>query len=296
MPSTLSKIKAHVAAILKTDTTPGSEDDVQLTEAVDYVGRRLWQMRPWPERVKQTTIITSAPYSTGTADFTLNSTTVTGHSTTWSGYAGYKIARGYSLPWYRVSTNGGVTSIVLDRVFREASASLSNYVVYQDEIDVATDVDTITACNLVVNGAEGQPIAVGRSLMDDYSIVQTGVGKPRGASLVVSTTDGTKRVRVTPVPDAAYAILVTYDKSWSKLAGDNDVPSFHENREWLLVEGAILYGQRLSSAERQTSEGQLEALADKAWKASQPHAPILFQREPWGAAQGVTAYITGGDE
>ncbi len=284
--STLQQIKGHVSSILKLDATPGSEDDVQLTESIDMVGRRLWQMYPWPERVQDVTVLTSAVYSTGTATFTLDSTTLTGSGTTWSGFAGRKVARGWNLPWYRVLTNGGVTSIVLARAFKEATASASAYVVYQDEIDVATDVDTIQSCHLIVDGRRGPVVAVGRAVMDDASIVQSGTGKPRYVSLVLSQTTGTKRVRVTPVPDAIYAMQVVYHRSWSDLTNPNADIVFDENRRWLLTEGALLYGQRLSAAKQQSSESQLIALASRAWLDAQSHAPIVFQREPWGGRGG----------
>ena len=297
--STVQTIKEHVMSILKLDSTEGSEDDTQVTESMDLVGRRLWQMYPWPEKTQQVVVTTLAPYSTGTATFTLDSAAVTGSGTTWSSFTGRKMARGYNLPIYRVSANASSTGITLARTYKEATASAVTYVVYQDEIDVATDVDSITSVQLLASNQEGPMLAVGRAVMDFAAAIQTGTGKPRVVSLVLSldTAPTTRRIRVVPVPDAVYALLVTYEKSWSKLADPGAVPSFHENRDWLLVEGTILYSQRLSSARAQTSEGQLAALAARAWKDAQPHAPITFQREPWGGiGQPSRAWLTGGDE
>ncbi len=289
--STLQIIKEHVMSNLKLDATVGSEDDTQVTQAIDLVGRRLWQMHAWPEREKYVVVTTVGLYSSTssiTVTVTSLSTTLTGSGTTFTAaMVGRKFALGWNRVFYRISAYVSATQLTLDRVYQEATASGQQFLIYQDEIDVATDVDTVETCHFLINNLQGPALAVGRAVRDDYSIVQSGAGKPRVVSLVIPTTAGTKRLGMTPAPDGVYAMVVTYHKTWTKLTNPGDVTSFDDNREWLLVEGAMLYAQRLSQAEKTSSEPQLIALAQRAWRDAQPHVPVVFQREPWGGRGGM---------
>lgn len=270
---------AEVASTLHMDPSPGGEDETTIKRALNWSGRYIWTSRPWPERKAETIITTVAPYSTGTATFTENSTSVTGSGTAWSGFSGRKIALGYNAPFYRISANGSVTAITLTRSYIEDTASGSTYVVYQDEYDTASVVDSISSAYLLHANTTGPMLSVGEARIDIDATVQTTAGKPRVVGLTTPTTSGTPRIRITPVPDDVYAILVKYDKAWVHLSGASDTPVLDANKESLLIEGALLFAQRPSDNKMQTSYDQLEALIEIFWKKNQGMTPLVMQRE-----------------
>ena len=282
---TFTQLIGEVGALIGITPASGSEEETSIKWAINAAGRRIWTSRPWPERFVETTITTVAPYSTGTADFTNASASVTGSGTTWTGFAGRKMALGLNAPWYRISTIGGVTSITLARVYQETTVTGSTYTIYQDEYDTLSTADSIVSAHLLYNNSYGPLHIAPEGELDADAMVQLTTGRPTVVALTRETTSGTKRLRVTPVPDSVYAIVVKYLKSYTALSGGSDTSGLNENQEWLLVQGALLYAQRIPNARQLTGEAEFEALLARAWKDAAPIAPMTAQRRTFDRAE-----------
>lgn len=274
-----AQLIGEVASILHMDSTSGSEDATSILRALNWAGRYIWTARPWPERKAVTTISTVAPYTTGTADFTNASASVAGNGTTWTGFAGRKMALGYNAPYYRISSVGSAPAITLARNYLETTATGSNYLIYQDEYDTASTVDVILSAQLIVSQLYGSMLKVSEDRIDEDATVQGWAGKPRAVGLCVPTTAGTPRIRVTPVPDAVYAIELKYLKAWTDLANDGTAPVLDANKESLLIEAALLFAQRPSDNRVMTNYPQVDELIKTYWGRNQNLAPVVFQRQ-----------------
>jgi hypothetical protein len=275
---TNTQLIGEVASILHMDSTSGGEDATSIQRALNWAGRYIWTSCPWPERKAVTVLTTVAPYSTGTADFTENSASVTGSGTTWSSFTGRKMATGYNAPFYRVSANGGVTAITLARNYIEDTASGSSYVIYQDEYDTASTVDTITSAHLLVNQTTGPALFVSEERIDSEVTIQAYAGKPTTVGLCIPTTAGTPRIRVTPVPDDVYGIEVKYLKAWTDLSGASDTPVLDANKESLLISVALLFAQRPSDNRVMMDYDRADKLISEYFKKNKSMAPMTFRK------------------
>jgi len=273
-----AQLIGEVASILHMDSTSGSEDATSILRALNWAGRYIWTARPWPERMAVTTISTVAPYSTGTADFTNASASVAGSGTTWTGFAARKMALSYNAPFYPILSVGGATALTLARNYLETTATGAGYVIYQDEYDTASTIDTILSATLLVNQTSGPLLKVSESRIDAETTIQANSGKPHSVGLCVPTTAGTPRIRVTPVPDAVYAIEVKYLKGWTDLANDGTAPVLDANKEGLLIEAALLFAQRPSDNRVMTDYSMVDSLIGTYWNKNQSMSPMTFRR------------------
>lgn len=269
----------QVCSDLHLDSTPGSEDETTVKRSVNFAGRYIATAFDWPELMVETILTTVAPYSTSTATFTQNSTSVTGGATTWTGFAGRKMALSYNAPFYRISTVGGVASITLARAYLEATATNSTYVIYQDEYDTTTAVDSIRAANLLLTSSVGPMLAVSQSQIDSESTVQTTAGKPLAIGLCSATTTGTKRIRLTPVPDTVYAILLHYKTAWVNLEAPSATPVLDEDKDSLIISVAEVFAQRPADNRPITSYQQADELIALYWSKNKPHGPLTFRKK-----------------
>lgn len=273
-----AQLIGEVASILHMDSSSGSEDATSILRALNWAGRYIWTARPWPERKAVTTISTVAPYSTGTADFTNTSASVAGSGTVWTGFAARKMALSYNAPFYRILSVGSATAITLARNYLETTVTGSGYVIYQDEYDTASTIDTILSATLLVNQTSGPLLKVSEDRIDAETTIQANSGKPHSVGLCVPTTAGTPRIRVTPVPDDVYAIEIKYLKAWTDLANDGTAPVLDANKEGLLIEAALLFAQRPSDNRVMTDYSMVDSLIGTYWNKNQSMSPMTFRR------------------
>ena len=273
-----AQLIGEVASILHMDSTSGSEDATSILRALNWAGRYIWTACQWPERKAVTTISTVAPYTTGTADFTNASASVTGSGTTWTGFAARKMALGYNAPFYRILSVDGAKELTLARNYLETTATGAEYLIYQDEYDTASTVDTIVSAQLILNQTMGPLLKVAEERIDSEATIQAYAGKPHSVGMCVPTTAGTPRIRVTPVPDAVYAIELKYLKAWTDLANDGAAPVLDANKESLLIEAALLFAQRPSDNRVMTIYPQVDEVIKTYWQKNQSLAPMTFRR------------------
>lgn len=276
---TLTQLIGQVGSDLHLDTTSGSEDETTIKRAINWAGRYIWTACSWPERKAETVITTVAPYTTGTADFTNASASVAGSGTTWTGFEKRKIALAYNLPFYRILSVGGATAVTLARNYLEATVAGSAYVAYQDEYDTASAVDTIVSATLLLAQTTGPLLQVSEDRIDAEATIQAYAGKPHSVGICIPTTTGTPRIRVTPVPDAVYAINVKYLKAWTDLSSGSDTPVLDANKESLLISVAHLFAQRSGDNRVLIDYDRADALIATYMKKNQSQAPMTFRRK-----------------
>lgn len=266
-----------LAALLELGQQTGATERTQFKRFINDFGRRLWVMRPWPERKKESVITTVAEYTTGTVTVTNGFATVTGSGTAFtSAMAGRKFALSLSGPWYRITSRDSDTQLTLARVYQETTASGSTYTVFQDEYDLASDVDVSSALTILYGTDNALTLSTQADL--DNRLVPGARGRPTHYAMVVPTTAGTRRVRFFPVPDAVYAFRSLYLKEWTDLSADGDAHGFDASRERLLLLGAAVDGQRMADGKEIISESEWLHLVDENWRMTREASPIAVKR------------------
>jgi len=175
---------------------------------------------PWCER--HGTLITRAPYSTGTASIAVGSTTLTGASTAWNtadSYsvtnmrAGGKVTVAGTTDIYRVSSVASDTSATLGTKYVASSdASGSDYRYFEDEYALASDFLRPVDLQLF-SSAFHIPIVSRTEFRARYPRPNV-PGRPRVACLFDEGFSGSttpiRKVVFFPYPDTAYIIPYAY--------------------------------------------------------------------------------------
>jgi hypothetical protein len=121
------------------DNKEKAQRRVNLVKA-DIIGRHGGK---WDANYREGWLPLVPIYETGTADFTLDSRTVTGTGTTWtSAMAGRKM-KGPDGAWYKISSVASATSIILSQPYQSATATGQVYVIWKDEYRLFPEVLTI---------------------------------------------------------------------------------------------------------------------------------------------------------
>ena len=213
---------------------------------------------PWAER--RATLITHAPYSTGTVDIAAATrTTVSGTSSLWNtavtGF-GFNNARiGGKMTFngltevYEVSAVGGDTSITLASVYTGDALTTATYQYFEDEYALAADF--LRFVDLRKFSEEMDIPLIGRSEFRRSYPRNDVSGKPRRATTYTldfsgSTTPVTKVV-LHPYPDDEYSIPYWYVSSYlavtsagvrqRSLSSDTDEPIVPREKRY----GILLY-------------------------------------------------------
>lgn len=260
------------AVVMGTAMRPGDALRTNIGRWINQACRKIAYEYAWDDRRRNQTVVTAAPYSTGTATFTEGSTTVTGSGTTWTAaMTGRKITRAIGGPSY-VFTYVGATSGTLSEAYRENTASGSDYAIFADEYDLAATTHAIEAVNLIVDASLGPVLGFDQSMMDRADYVGSTSGKPVGWGLCVSTTVGTPRIRFTSIPDDVYRVNVRYLLKWTDLAGPNDfyTASLPEDVEELIIDRALRWAPRL--------EGSRRVMPDREWRAELRNVWVAHQK------------------
>lgn len=257
----------------------GTDIDTSVGRYLNLAGRELWCARLWDEKKKEVILLTVAPYTTGTVTITNASTTLTGSGTTFtSAMVGRKFCLATGGPFYRISAYVSATQLTLARAYQETTASGSGFTIYQDEYDVATDLDVITSVNLNYTRDRGQLRSVTESELDTSSYATSAVTAPQAFAPTVETTAGTYRIRIWPIPDQVYAMRVLYLKGWTDIA-TTDVSGLGSNKDRLLLYATTLLAQKIPGCRQATSEAEVAALTEKVWREQQSQIPLSGSRE-----------------
>ena len=141
-----------------------------------------------PYLMKDGTILTVAPYTTGTASVTNGSTSVTGSSTTWTALmVGRKVRFGSDTAWYRIATFVSTTSITLEATYQGTTNSAATYEIYKDEYKLPADMDVYKVMRQIENGIA--LVDIEQTAFDLILPVPTSSGDPGYSILVGSKLD-----------------------------------------------------------------------------------------------------------
>lgn len=250
--------------------------------------RRAWHAKPWRERRAVGTLLTVAPYTTGTVT-TDGTTTVTGSGTTWtSAMIGRKFSLGLSQPWYTISDVPSGTELTLDRAVLEDDVSGGTYIVYQDVYDLASDCSKLHRKRLMLmDGSADYPV----ERMDEAMFIREH-NVPRSQSrpdtyrlYTESDADpgsAVARIQLWPVPSQVYAIHYEYLKTCTAMSNDSSSSEvqFRRDLRHLIVAGAradtYRYGREFGRIGEAEAEYRRELT--QAWADHGRDGPSVFVR------------------
>lgn len=252
-----------------------------------HIDSRFW----WA--IRRDTIVTHAPYSTGTVTISQGATALTGASTAWTtanafgqnnARVGGKISLSGVSDVYDVTAVGSATSITLGQRSTGSDLSAASYTYYEDEYALATDF--------------WQPVD-DRQFTDDRAITLIGsrefyrrwprnnvTGYPHTATLIELGPSGsvTPRPRVLFHPAPSTAMLIPYRYITANLAvasdgtgatalsGDTDEPIVPLRYRYAIVLHALFHWYRDRKDDARSKEAQAEytALVQRIRSDTQP--------------------------
>lgn len=250
----------EMATILGTGRRTGDDMRVSFGRWLNQAFQRIAYALPWDEMVTEQKIVTVAPYTTGTVTFTNGSAVVTGSGTTFAAaVAGRKIALALGGPYYRILTRDSATQVTLTENYAEATVSGASYTIFQDEYDLAATTHSIEAVWPMED--ESAPLVwAEQNRLEPLWALGVSTGTPAAWGLAAQTTPNTPRVRILPVPDAAYRIVFRYRKKWTPLSGTDlfTAQGLPEDVEELALDRALRWAPRV--------EGTRRVMTDLEWR------------------------------
>ena len=251
----------------------------------------IWQQR-------RGTLITHAPYTTGTLAISSSArTTVTGTGTAWNtavtgfGFnnarAGGKLEIGSSSEIYTVSTVSSDTALTLESMYTGDTITGQSYTYFEDEYALASDFVRPLDFNLF--SSDWNIPIVGAMDFRRASVRNATRGRPRSACFIQLDYSGSTaqrpRVVLSPVPDDEYAIPYWYYTSnlavssagvaQAALSADSDEPIVPLRFRHAIVFHALYHWYRDYKDDMRSGEAKAEytdimtrALGDK-WSGEQ---------------------------
>jgi len=287
---TRAQLRSTIATMLDYPDDSGTDYRTNLNRFLDLGQRYVWEQHPWYERAATYVLTTIAPYTTGTADFTSASTSVTGSGTTWTaGMTGRKITTAYGNPWY-VFTRTGATTGTLAQAFAEASLTGSGYAIFCDEYDLPSDCEIVTDVSCFSSFYAGILRAMTGADLDAAAFVHGAVGTPLIYGMTPPTTAGVRRIRLYPIPDNTYRIRFSYLKACTDFADDSAVSVLDVRKERALILASCLEAQRAGDARAVTSQSDVDGAVLDAWRQEAQQQPMSVRRGGLRGRRGWTLW------
>lgn len=294
---TFAQLCDEVARVAETGMR--STDDIRTSfkRWVNNAGRWVAYQYPWKMREKAQTIRTVAPYVTGTATFTEGDETVTfSGATITSAMVGRKIARSVGGPYYRIASRTSGTEVELDEAYAEDTASGVAFSIFQDEYDLLATTHSIQGVFLYRDRALGPLDYIKTNEADLCDFVGSETGAPRGWTICPSTTSGTPRMRLFPIPDDLYRVRIRYQPTWTALSADGDVAVLPDDCEEILLDRALRWIPKMEGQRRVMRDDEAAAALRDIWIASQSVRPRTGRRRQFdagGSGRWVSINVTG---
>lgn len=286
MPLSNAQLQDEIAVVLGTGARSDDPLRVSIQRWINQSCRRIAYAYPWDEMRSDQTIVTVAPYGTGTVTATINSKTVTGAGTTFTvAMEGRKFALVQGGPFYRIATYVSATEVTLAENYVGATVAGSPFVVFQNEYDLNVLTHAIEDTQVIDNAVWYPPLRLyDQREIDAVDYLGRTTGRPSGLCVCASTTVGTPRIRFVPVPDAVYRVNMRYLRKWVPMASPNDVytaQGLPEDVEGLILDGALRWAPRV--------EGSRAVLPDKEWSRQLANIWAGHKPGPYGisARRGI---------
>lgn len=264
MALNLAGLCDELAVFLGTGKRPDDPIRVSFTRWINQVCRRIAYAYPWDEMRDDQTLRTVGPYTDGTVTATLDSTTITGSGTTWTAaMEGRKFTLAQGGPFYRLLTWVSATQFTLAEAYAGTTVAGSAYTIYQDEYDLATNTHAVEDIRPIIDSTAFPSIRLyEQGRLDAVDYLGRSTGRPGGAGVCTSTTVGTPRLRIVPVPDQVYRLDVKYLKKWVPMFAPTDLytkQGLPEDVESLIIDGALRWAPKV--------DGARTVMTDKDWRS-----------------------------
>ena len=300
MATTFENMQDDVFSATGLDATG---DLAAVKRALNAVARNVEYAHNWRHRLKDGYLSTVTPYATGTVTATNASATVTGSGTTFATFTAgaKKFALAYSSPWYYASRDSATQlTLTQSQTYAEDTATDSDFVLYADTYDLATDVLSLADDSFRLHTARpnGTLDWVPMSRLDRDHYIHGVTGRPQAWSEEPDYTAGTRRVRVYPIPDAVYRVRYSYWKKYTDMSGSSDECDVPEERRELVVWGAIEWCARVAGlSEVATRFGDMYRLGlAQAISKEKSLRPAARKYRRWDAATSGPAFFLNTDQ
>ena len=291
-PRDFSDIVTAVRTTVKADSSTPTTTTIKRLINTRLVDMHIQANFPWAER--RATLLTHAPYTTGTVDTTVGSVTVTGTSTVWTtsnsyGQAnvrttGVLVFSGDPQP-YRISTVDGAGTLTLaTRWIGAAALAGATYTYLEPEYDLASDLLRMKHPRQFSDVLQ-IPI-LPRDEFDRRFPRNTTQGTPIVCTIVdvgfAASASRVQRVVFAQVPNATLQIpywYITRNLAVSSagveaeaLSADTDEPIIDRLYRHVLVEGAAAdyFRDGKDDARSAEHEGRYEAIVNRTKQDSPP--------------------------
>ena len=269
MGLTAAQLLDEFATVAGTGARSGDAYRVSALRYLNQAFRTIAYAYPWDERRGDQIVTTVAPYSTGTVAVSQAGTTVTcTGSTLTSGMVGRKFALSQGGPFYRIATvNTGAGTFTIS-AFAEATVTASAFVIYQDEYDLDAATHSVEQGVAFRDRWTGPFVMYDQRTFDAANFTGWTTGAPIAGCVCTSTTVGTPRIRISPVPDAIYRINLRYLKAWVSLTdGSNTYTTqgLPEDIEELALDRALRWLPKIEGSRRVMTDDQWWTALRRVW-------------------------------
>jgi len=200
--------------------------------------------------------------------------------------SGRKIAvGGIGQPWYRFTQTAATTGTIPTGGYAEATVTASTYSIFDDELDLPTTAETIRGVWLYSAIYDGQLTQMTQAAMDNH-LVTSRNGTIYAWAPTLSTTEGTRRIRVLPIPNAIGRVRVEYVSAWTNIEANSGESQLSGNRERAWILASALEAQRGSDVKKVTTDEEVLVAIETAWTKDQAVSPQVVRRTPLGHGMG----------
>lgn len=267
MALTYLNLQDLVLNVLDVDDT-STRDDVK--KYINMVGKEIWHRFAWPERVTAAFANTGATYSTGTVSITKNSDALTGAGTDWAAggiSTDYKFALALNKPWFQLDGVSSGTSASLAEVYPFTTLSGSAYVMYQDTLTLANNVEKILGIWIHDDENSYKLVRVPDNLLDSIGHYPDRSDRPCAYTIIERAGDSQPTIRFDVATDQVYRVEYKYLKSYTDMSADGDDCDVPESRRNLILTGALAYAyERDHAAKARVKRAEFEAGLEDAWR------------------------------
>lgn len=226
----------------------------ELASALNLAYSSILRERRWQGLLQARTLVTAAPYTTGTIDLTQASTSVTGTGTAFSSsMVGRWLQVAGSNELYSVASVESGTALTLDRVFAETTAAAAGFSIWQDTYTLDDEIREVLSVEFpgLLQPVEG----TSQDGLRRFCPLPSTLGAPRLWAPYHDEPDAfdgvqIRRITLAPAPDGVYGLRVNCIMAARGFDGSNT-----EESPLAWVDDGALYGAALQIL----TDGQLGA-------------------------------------
>lgn len=269
---------------LMSDEIGDDGNDTNNTYYLNMAARDIWRYAAWPEVLTSAFVNTVAPVTTGTVTLANGDATVEGAGgMDWTSpsVAGYKFALGYGKPWYTVDTVTDADTLELAQAYAGSAASAVTYVLYNDIVTLASDVETVRRVWLHDSDRAYRMSIVPETQIEHVGHYPRQSERPYFAAVIANSSGGSRRLRLGPfAPDAVYRIEYEYSKAYTDMSSSTDTTGLNAALDDAVLELALSMAYRRDHFRRSQSMRQSAMrLVQEEWRRNRPANSVVHLSE-----------------